>query len=246
MKKYGWLGLAIILGSGVAVAGGDILPQEPVVSAPVITEKNRDESYYVGLGLVYNRIYSIDSGWWNDNPLTQDETGGLTGIIGYNYNEYIGVEGRFSKSMWERDYGDITTWSIFLKPQYRFWERDKNSDNYDDGYFTVYGLIGFGNSNVEGTKGDNSRTSAWPEAIGNDILDETGFQWGIGVSYTFVEIEEGNRKNTWSIFLDYTSTAKDADINSRLYRYLDTENDDSRVYDELSTDGLTIGVTYTF
>ena len=238
MKKI--LFSALVM-SGVLIAGGDIAA--PVV-APVVPAVDEDNSdWYVGAGLVYGRTYSIDSGWWDDNVQTQDETLGLVGIIGYNYNEYIGIEGRYSKTMWERDYADVTTWSIFLKPQYRFQENDRNKDEYDDGYFTVYGLIGFGNSKVEGSSGDND-FSAWPSDIGREIMDETGFQWGFGASYTFVDIDNGVRKNTWSVFVDYTMTANDASIHSRLYDYGDGR--DSTYYDKLSTDGLTVGLIYTF
>jgi putative two-component system response regulator len=210
----------------------------PPVAVPV-TEKKESGHFYAGAGIVYNRVYSTGSGWFDDSVLTQDQTAGLTGIIGYEYNEYIGIEGRVSSAFWERDYSDATIWSIFLKPQYRFWENDRASDAYNDAYFTLYGLIGFGNSYVEGSSGDNYY-SAWPDTIGKEIMSETGFQWGIGISYTFVEVDNGERKNTWSIFVDYTMTADDASINSRLYSY------DPAYYDKLSTDGLTVGVLYTF
>ena len=224
---------ALMALSSFGVAGGDIAP------APVVVQEEQQDYWYVGAGFVYNRVYSIDSGWFDNGVPTQDETLGLTGIVGYEYNKYIGIEGRISKSFWERDYADVTTWSIFLKPQYRFQEDDINSDKYDDAYFSVYGLIGFGNSYVEGSSGDN-KYGAWPDTIGKEIMNETGFQWGLGVSYTFVDMEYGKRIDTWSIFIDYTMTANDADINSRLYDY------DSNYYHKLSTDGLTVGVTYTF
>ena len=230
---------ALAMGSSL-YAGGDIVP----VPMPVAAEEADNSNFYIGMGLLANRIYSTDSDWFDDNIQTQDKAGGLSGIVGYNYNEYIGIEGRITQTFWERDYADLTTWSIFLKPQYRFWEKDANSDGYDDGYFTVYGLIGLGNSTVEGTSGDKSGTSAWPEAIGNDILDETGFQWGFGLSYTLVDVNEGIRKNRWSLFIDYTMTANDADIHSRLYDY--GNGKDSRVYDKLTTDGITVGVIYNF
>ena len=239
MKK-GLLSISAVLAlNSVLFAGGNIAPVVPVVP-PVVEEDHSD--WYVGLGLVYGRTYSTDSGWWDDSVDTQDETLAPVGIIGYNYNEYIGIEGRYSKTMWERNYSDVTTWSIFLKPQYRFRENDRNEDGYDDGYFTVYGLLGFGNSNVEGTDGDNDQ-GAWASDIGRELMDETGFQWGFGFSYTFVDYDQEKdvRKNTWTIFVDYTMTADDVSIDStRLYEY------DKKYYDKLSTDGLTVGVTYTF
>ncbi len=235
MKKLVYsLVAASALGSSV-FAGGDILP------AAVFSQDDSD--FYIGVGMVYNRTYATESGWFDNATPTQDQTGGLTGIIGYNYNKYIGIEGRISGTFWQRDYADLKTYSIFLKPQYRFQEDDTQSDDYDDAYVTVYGLVGFGNSHVEGSGGDNTY-SAWPDVIGQEIMSETGFQWGLGVSYTFVDIDDGVRKNTWSVFVDYTMTANDADINSRLYDY--GNGKDTTVYHKLSTDGLTVGITYTF
>jgi opacity protein-like surface antigen len=239
MKK-GLLSFAAFVAlSSFGMAGGDIAPVEPVV-APVVHDDGEDY-WYVGAGLIYNRVYSTDSGWFDDGVATQDETEGLVGIIGYEYNRYIAIEGRLTSSFWERDYADITTWSIFLKPQYQFRDDDEIGKS-DDGFFTVYGLIGFGNSYVEGSSGDND-LSAHPDVIGKEIMDETGFQWGIGVSYTFEK--EPDEKHTgyrdsWSVFIDYTVTAKDASINSTLYDY------DPNIYHELSSDGVTIGVIYKF
>jgi len=229
---------AVMALSSFGFAGGDIAP------VPVVVQQDDSQDYwYVGAGFVYNRVYATDSGWFDDSVPTQDQTLGLTGIVGYEYNKYIGIEGRISQSLWERDYADLTTWSIFLKPQYRFQEDDVNSDKYDDAYFTVYGLLGFGNSYVEGSSGDNTY-SAWPDTIGKEIMNKTGFQWGFGLSYTFVDTNYGKRKDTWSIFVDYTMTANDAGIHSRLYDYHNGK--DTTVYNELSTDGLTVGLLYTF
>ncbi len=233
----------LVVGTQIVIAGGDIAPVEPVVPVPVVTN-NDTSDFYIGLGLSDTRVFSTDSKWFGVAP-TMDEELSYTLLAGYNFNEYIGIEGRYSKSFTERDYADTTVWSIFLKPQYRFWETDPNKDGYDDGYFTVYGLLGFGNTRVEGTDGDNSNTSAWPSALGQDILNKTGFQWGLGVSYTLVDIDEGERKNTWSVFIDYTRDASDASISSKLYHYLGTTTDNN-VYDKLTVDALTVGLIYTF
>jgi len=235
--KQGLLSLgALVVLSSFSVAGGDIAPV-----VPVVVEQEKQDYWYVGGGVVYNRVYSIENEWFDDTTLTQDETGGLVGIVGYEYNRYIAVEGRITKSFWERDYADVTTWSLFLKPQYQFRDEDEIGKT-DEGYFTVYGLIGFGNSYVEGSSGDNDH-SAWPEDIGKEIMDETGFQWGFGMSYTFIKKPDDrytDYRDSWSIFIDYTLTADDASIHSRLYNY------DPEYYDELSTDGITVGLTYKF
>ena len=218
----------------LSFAGGDIVP------APVVQEKQ--DYWYLGAGIVYNRVYSTDSGWFDDSPLTQDELGGLTGIIGYEYNQYLAIEGRISKTFWKRDYADLTTYSIFLKPQYQFRDNEE-SGTTNNSFFSIYGLLGFGNAKVEGSSGDSGHIGAHPNVVGREIMNETGFQWGVGMSYTFVT--EANEQHTryrdsWSIFVDYTMTANDGSIHSTLYSY------DPKVYNKLSTDGLTVGVLYKF
>ncbi len=234
--------VAVLTMSSFAVAGGDIVPVVVPVSVPVVVD---DSGFYVGAGLTYNRVYSIDSGWFDASILTQDQTAGLTGIIGYDFNNYIAVEGRITKTFFERDYSDTTIYSIFLKPQYRF--RDADVDDNEDSYFAVYALLGFGNTYIEGSSGDNSH-SAWPENIGKEMMSETGFQWGVGLSYTFKDEAEDkpyNYKDTWTLFVDYTSNVKNANIAStRLYDYGD--GSDSNYYDELSVDGITVGLIYNF
>ena len=209
MKKIVLALCGVCFMSGIAVAENEV--------TPVVYQEN--ESYfYGGLGLSYDRVYSTDSGWFDDGILTQDEVGGLTGILGYNYNEYLAIEGRLGLSLWSRDYADLTTWSLFIKPQY-----------YLDRNFKIYGLLGVGNSTVEGYDGD---TPAHPNMVGVTIMDETGFQWGLGMSYDVI--------GDWTVFIDYTMTADDAGINATLYEY------DPVRYDKLSSDALTVGMTYRF
>jgi len=217
MKKIVLSVCTIVVMSSFSFAGGN----GKQVSLPVplpIPLLVENSSFYVGLGLVYNRTYSTDSAWFDAGKSTQDETGGFSGIVGYEFNENIAVEGRISQSFFKESYADVLTYSIFLKPQYPLTEK-----------FTVYGLLGFGVVNVEGTNGNSP---AHADVIGEEIMNDSSFQWGFGASYLMTE--------HFSIFADYTSLMNDADISSTLYGYDDT------IYTELSTDGLTVGVTYQF
>ena len=212
MKNIVLSAVAVLAMSSFATAGGDIAP----VPVPVVIEEENNSNFYAGVGLIYNRVYSTDSGWFDDTVLTQDETGGFTGLVGYNFNEYVAVEGRISKSFFEENYADVTMYSLFVKPQYPVTQE-----------FKIYGLLGFGSVNVEGTDGNPGAAD-----VGATILDETSFQWGLGASYAVTE--------SLSIFADYTILANDADIDSRLYDY------DNDTYTELSVDALTVGLIYNF
>ncbi len=226
MKK---IMLSILAMSSFSVAGGDVAPI--FIPEPVVQE---DDYFYGGIGLVYHTTYSIDQKWFDNSISTQDETGGFMGIIGYNYNRYLAVEGRVHLSLFDEDYSETFGWSIFLKPQYQFLDDEKG---YNEDYFTVYGLLGYGGVKVNGFDGDEP---AHPEDFGKTILDDTGFQWGFGVSYTFVDEEDTDRSGDWSIFAEYNNLISDGDINSRLYGY------DNVYYTKLSQETINVGLTYRF
>ena len=234
MKKIVLSAVAIAAMSSSLIAGGSIAPVQPVV-VPVVAPEHDTSGWYAGGALYYNNVYADDYGWFDESQNTQDEIAGLTGIVGYNYNEYLAFEARASKSLFQEDYADEYHFSFFAKPQYRF--RDAN--NYEDDYFTIYGLIGFGYVNVEGTDGD---TPGAPEIVGKTLVDDWQFQYGIGLSYTFVDTDHpGNDAGDWSIFVEYTMYMDDESMSStRLYDY------NPNYYDELSMNGLSVGLTYQF
>lgn len=227
MKKIGLSLLAVTAISTFGYAGGDL---EPIISPVAEVKQENGTCWYVGIGSIYNRVYSVDSGWFDDNVESQDETLGMVGIVGCDFHENLAIEGRITSAMWEREYSDATTFSIFLKPKYPVNER-----------FTVYGLIGFGYVDVEGVEADNGNPSlsygGVPPTFGNQygetIMNEFTFQWGLGLSYKFTQ--------NFSVFFDYTNVANDKEITpQRLYA------GETPLRDKLSVDGLTVGITYHF
>jgi len=236
MKKSIIAVLVLAAMSNLGFAGGSKGKLVVPVISPVmaIEEEKNICDLYVGAGIVYNRVYSTGSGWFDDGVLTQDETGGFALLAGCEFNKYFAVEGRYTWTAWDQDYSDMTSYSIFLKPMYPVTED-----------FTVYGLIGYGNSKVEGSEGDSGNDySSWNENIGRTMMDHSGLHWGFGAMYDIME--------DLAIFAEFTATASDADISStHLYCYNGDAlgngcTEDSGYYDELSTDGLTVGLIYKF
>jgi opacity protein-like surface antigen len=227
-------GLALVLGISTLDAGGKLTAPAVVPVVPVTQERNWD-GLYVGGALYYNNIYSADYSWFDDATDTQDEIGGLTAIVGYNINEYLAVEARASKEFFKEDYADEYHFSFFAKPQYRF----RSAEKYEENYFTVYGLLGFGYVNIEGTDGN---TPGDPTIVGKTLIDDWTFQYGLGVSYTFVDEEHPeNDSGDWSVFVEYTVYMTDQSMSpSYLYDY------NPNLYDELSMNGLSVGITYQF
>ena len=209
MKKIA-LSLVTIVGmSSLGFAGGDIIPV-----IPVVVEEDQS-AFYLGLGIaaVSNRNSEVSMDF-TDIKDGQDRTGNVTFVAGYEYNQYIAFEGRYSTSFADEDQIEMSGWSIFLKPQYTFEDENGEKNN-----FTIYALLGFGGVIMEGI-------DLWEVDV-----DDTGFQWGIGASYSFKEDAEDP---DISIFVDYTNLANEMD---GLYY-----KDDFMA----NTDAITVGISYKF
>jgi len=92
-------------------------------------------------------------------------------------------------------------------------------------YIAVYALLGYGGVTLQGVNG-----------LTADV-DDNGFQWGIGISYTFREFSDDREykyRDVWTIFADYTSLGRDM---SGLY-YNGAQKVDA--------DAFTIGLSYKF
>ena len=113
---------------------------EPAV-VPVVEIAEEEKNFYVGLGLsaLSTREGSLDFLMIKDG---QDRTGNLAFLAGYEFNQYVAVEGRYSTYIAEEDFLNNDTWGIYLKPQYPV-----NED------FNVYALLGFGGMSVDGVNG---------------------------------------------------------------------------------------------
>jgi opacity protein-like surface antigen len=187
-----------------AVAGGDMKNVEPAVEPVVVVPEVAHNGFYVGLGLtaVSARDASFDVDWGGASTY-QDRLGDIALVAGYNFNEYIGVEGRYMTSIAHEDSMEMDGWSIFVKPQYPVTEN-----------FSVYALLGFGGVNLDGVKGKVTD------------VDDTDFQWGLGVDYQVME--------DISVYVDYVWAADDMD--GLLFNGATS----------VDVDEITIGVNYKF
>ncbi len=158
MKKIVFSVCAIVAMSGLVYANGE------VEVVPVASEAN-GSSFYAGLGLSALSARDADASLsFFDVEAGADRLGGISLVAGYNYNENIAVEARYTTSISNEDLVEMSGWSLFVKPQYPVSEA-----------FSVYALLGFGSVNMDGVDGS---------AVD---VDETGFQWGIGASYEVAE-----------------------------------------------------------
>lgn len=215
MKKL--IVLSLVFGSGTTMlyAGGDILPTvfetegihvpvetyvppayiEPVVVPKVVPiplpvtvlESITPLGLYVALGVTAAR-YDPNCGC----PITGDvdKTGGLIGRIGYDFNEFFGLEARGLKTDWRSEGGDIEHYGIFLKPMYPV-SQDIN----------IYGLAGYAKTETPGVTRRKTNTES--------------LAWGLGLEYDFgTDIPKegkygrtfdgyGDQESGWGLFTDY-------------------------------------------
>ena len=142
-------------------AGGDVSP----IPVPLVVEEENN-GFYLGLGtsLVSVRYAIVPLSFGEALYLEQDRLGNVTLLAGYNYNKYIGVEGRYTSSFFYEQVIEMKGWSLFVKPQYPV---------YED--IVVYGLLGYGNIRLDGVEGYLVE------------VNQDSFQWGVGVSYDITD-----------------------------------------------------------
>ncbi|SHO81460.1 putative outer membrane protein A [hydrothermal vent metagenome] len=184
MKRIVLSVTTVVAMSSVTFAGGDFIPVvEPVMVIPPVPINTT--GLYVGIGLVatyFDGVCSCGNSY-------EDYTYGALLRLGYDYNEYIGLEARVLTSQIEDEGAKIKShYGVFLKPQYHI---------TDD--INVYGLLGYANTEV----GDTIK------------IDDSGFSWGVGLEYDISDDKKedgiydrafdgkGNQEKGLGLYIDY-------------------------------------------
>ena len=211
MKKLNMILVTTVAVSSFANAGGDILPPvfeteevyvpvEPVqeVVKPVVVPKPAPIpvkpiknitplGLYVALGLTAAR-YEPSCGCTGTGDV--DKTSGIIGRVGYDFNQFVGIEARGIRTNWKSEGGKFKHYGAFLKPMYPV----SNDIN-------IYGLAGLAATKTEGG--------------GRQLTDANGFAWGAGLEYDLGSdhAKEGRYSRTfdgygdqeggWGLFADY-------------------------------------------
>jgi len=183
--------LASLLASGVLVAGKNVEPA--VVPVAPVVDIN---PFYVGLGLLWSGS-SRECPCGQGTRLKETTYGGII-RVGYDFNQYIGVEARALKASIDKDFAETTHYGIYLKPQYHVTDK-----------LNVYGLVGYGKTKIEC---DNPKIPA-----GTKMFDESGLSVGIGLEYDLSKDEpvvtsrafdgQGDQEKGWGVWIDYQNLA---------------------------------------
>ncbi len=178
--------------SNLLYAGGDIrlvVPEDAFIM-PEVEVIIEDTPFYVGAGLggssVTSHLFGAD--------------GTFSGVfrLGYDYNDYIGIEARGSYGLCSQDQlGHDYSYGLYLKPQYPISEA-----------WNAYGLLGYAQTKIsfEDQVAFNGNT--------NDSTTQSDFSFGAGVDYQL--------NNNWSLFadavqyIDESTTGPEGTIASRV------------------------------
>ena len=116
---------------------------------------------YVGLGLTAAQ-YKPNCNCPTSN--SRDRTAGVMGKVGYDFNQYIGVEARGIRTNWKaQEGGKIKHAGVFVKPMYPV-TNDLN----------VYALAGYAKTTTQGSLPRvNAKTFAWGTGVEYDLFSDT-------------------------------------------------------------------------
>ena len=137
-----------------------VVPKPKPVVAP---KKIVANGFYAGLGITgvrYENNCKCPSGIKIKN---KDKTYGVVGRVGYDFNQYIGVEARASKTSWDSDGSKVEHMGLFVKPMMPITNRSN-----------VYGLVGVAKTKVKGSLTTvNSESLALGAGIEVDLSKDT-------------------------------------------------------------------------
>ena len=180
MNKFILLPAVLMALSSNVMAGGDIVPASSGV--PFVGDEDYKDADGLYIGIAYSHM-SHDLDFKDLGTNAELDYHGIMINVGYKFNPYIAVEGRYNGTFDDNDQddytisSDITVWSFFVKPMYPL------APEMD-----IYGLLGY--SQTE-SNNDFDATS----------LDEGAFSWGAGASYAMTE--------DFSLFGEYTQFYND-------------------------------------
>jgi opacity protein-like surface antigen len=190
--------------------GGEIVPVKQNAEEALPIEKS---GLYAGIGLSWLSL---------ENELSGEEfsANGIMLQLGYQVNDYIGIEGRYTHHIGDLEYdhgttinkddndfsGDFINTALYLKGMYPI------------GDFVPYVLLGYGEVALTNLPLGGPGISA--------DRAERGFQWGIGGAYNVME--------EMAVFVDYVKLYDDVGFDGRAQKA------------DIESDSWTFGITYKF
>ena len=190
------------------------VPAPVVCPAPVPVKPEGPKKWYVGLdGL--GAQYETDSGKCN-------ELAAVVAKLGYDFNKYIGIEGRVGYGVKDSDHiaGGTTeikeNYGLYLKPMLPLGEK-----------VYLFGLLGYAKAKVESAWDSSSTTGALAGTV-----DESSPSFGLGLNYAI--------NDRWSI------VAEGVRLLHKVDGTFDVKNGGTRSESDINLDTFGLGINYKF
>lgn len=219
--------LTTLLSITTVYGGGDIAPPVVPVAPVPVAEPADTNPFYVGIGVLWAGVSRdcVTPGC----PVVRLKDSTWGGIIraGYDFNQYIGIEGRALKATLDSDWAETTHYGIFLKPFVPVSER-----------VNIYGLLGYGHTEIK------------TDCAIQDKFTHNGFSWGIGLEYDFSDKDddyENHKKNEDDVLEFDRPFDGHGDQETRWGMWIDYQNLlHNEGPDNYKANIVSFGITYDF
>ena len=173
---------------------------EPKVKAPVVEPKPKKitpNGLYVGLGITGARYKNNCNCKRGTKKEYKDNTAGVVARVGYDFNQYVGIELRGSKTNWDSDGSKVEHAGVYFKPMLPV----GNSSN-------IYGLIGAAKTKV---KGSVPHVDSEGLAVGGGVEIDLSKDTPKDGKYSRNFDGHGNQEKGVGIFIDYERMVAEKD-----------------------------------
>jgi len=149
--------------------------------------------FYIGVGVIASFIHRDPCPCYPNGEDLDDLRYGWVARLGYDFNQYIGIEARALQTLGSDNFSDVKHYGLYLKPQYHITEQ-----------INIYTLLGYGRTTVDYTNG-----------VISSQTKENGFSYGVGFEYDFAKDTpksgtydrvfdgQGNQESGWGLWVDF-------------------------------------------
>jgi len=166
-----------------------IAEPKPVVVTPTPKKNISANGFYAGLGITGARYRDSCHCKKGVKVTNKDTTLGVMARVGYDFNQYVGIEARGLKTNWKSDGSKVEHAGIFVKPMLPV----GNSTN-------IYGLIGAGKTK---TKGSMPHADSESLALGAGVEVDLSRDTPKDGKYSRNFDGQGDQEKGVGLFVDY-------------------------------------------
>jgi len=169
-----------------------IAEPKPVVATPPAPKNISANGFYAGLGITgarYRDSCTCKKGTIKKKVTNKDTTYGVMARVGYDFNQYVGIEARGLKTNWKSDGSKVEHTGIYIKPMLPIGD----STN-------LYGLIGAGKTK---TKGSMPHVDSESLALGAGIEVDLSKDTPKDGRYSRDFDGQGDQEKGVGLFVDY-------------------------------------------